>query len=69
MARDLTRRQALAGSAGLALAPALAAPGGALARRDATDHFAVDVPLPRGGRRPGRLADLGAGQEPGARST
>ncbi|HYI37863.1 MAG TPA: N-acetylmuramoyl-L-alanine amidase, partial [Thermoleophilaceae bacterium] len=49
MARDLTRRQALAGSAGLALAPALAAPGGALARRDATDHFAVDVPLPRAG--------------------
>ena len=49
MARDLTRRQALAGSAGLALAPALTAPGAALARRDATDHFAVDVPLPDAG--------------------
>ncbi len=49
MARDLTRRQALAGSAGLALAPALVSPGGALARRAATDHFAVDVPLPSAG--------------------
>ena len=49
MARELTRRQALAGSAGLALAPALTAPGAALARRDATDHFAVDVPLPEAG--------------------
>ena len=49
MARDITRRQALAGSAGLALAPALTAPGAALARRDATDHFAVDVPLPHAG--------------------
>ena len=49
MARDLTRRQALAGSAGLALAPALTAPGAALAGRDATDHFAVDVPLPGAG--------------------
>ena len=34
---------------GLALAPALTAPGAALARRDATDHFAVDVPLPHVG--------------------
>ncbi|HEX5909490.1 MAG TPA: hypothetical protein VFY44_03290, partial [Thermoleophilaceae bacterium] len=49
MARHITRRQALAGSAGLALAPALTAPGAALARRDATDHFAVDVPLPKAG--------------------
>ena len=49
MPRDLTRRQALAGSAGLALAPALVSPGGALARPDATDHFAIDVPLPEAG--------------------
>lgn len=49
MARDLTRRQAIAGSAGLALAPSLLSPGGALARRGATDHFAVDVPLPSAG--------------------
>ncbi len=47
MPRDFTRRQALAGSAGLALAPSLLSPAGALARRGATDHFAVDVPLPR----------------------
>ena len=46
MPRDLTRRQALASGAGLALVPALSAPGQALARRDATDHFTLDVSLP-----------------------
>jgi hypothetical protein len=49
MPRDLTRRQALASGAGLALVPALSAPGQALARRDATDHFTLDVSLPPAG--------------------
>jgi len=49
MPRNLTRRQALAGGAGIALASGLGAPGSVLARGDATDHFAVDVPLPEAG--------------------